>query len=336
MSPALSKHEMKQVLVTGATGFLGQTIIRKLLAHGTAVRALVRTPQKSALLSGLGAEIVVCDIRDTAIHSALTDVDTVIHCAAAIGPGSLPREVFHSINVEGTRNLVEGLIGSRTLRRFVHVSTVAVVGETDPKNPADENATCRPLDVYGETKLLGEQLVLIAARSGFPVVVARPMWIYGSSSTVTANLFRKIAQRKLPMIGRATNTMQPIAIEDTAEGLLKCALTPGVEGCVYNLAGPEILTIRSICETIADLMGTTLPNIPLPLSLATLLAAISESIFPALGMTPPLTRKKLDFFRRNNSYSIARARRELDWNPRITFRQGASQIAEKLKQTQSS
>jgi nucleoside-diphosphate-sugar epimerase len=325
------QREMKSVLVTGASGFLGDAVTRKLLSLGIRTQALGRSKQKAELLNRQGAEIVVGDIRDAGIGAITADVDTVIHCAAVIGPPSLPREIFHSINVEGTRNLVDALKDSRNLQRFVHISTVAVVGATDPRDPAHEQTPCRPRDAYGETKLLAEKIVLDAAIAGFPAVIARPMWIYGSRSLTTANLFRKIALRKLPMIGPARNTMQPVALGDAVAAVLKCAVTTGIESRIYNIAGPEILTIRSLCETIADAMGTTLPKPSVPMSAALPLARISELLFPILGLTPPLTRKKLEFFLLNNSYSIERARRELGWNPQITFEHGAREIAEELK-----
>lgn len=328
----MARREMKFVLVTGASGFLGLAVVQKLLSLGVSVRALVRSDKKWELLRRSGVSIVVGDIRDSAMHAAIADVDTVIHCAATIGSSSISHEVLHSINVEGTRNLVNAIKDSPNLHRFVHVSSVAVVGETDPRNPADEQTPCRPLDAYGEAKLLAEQIVRDAAIAGFPAVIARPMWIYGSRSPITTNLFRKIALRKLPMIGPARNTMQPVAIDDAVAGVLKCAVTDGIEGCIYNIAGPEILTIRSMCETIAQVMGTTVPRLSVPLAAAIPVARISELLFPVLGMMPPLTRNKLAFFLVNNSYSIERARRELGWNPTITFERGARQIAGELKQ----
>jgi 2-alkyl-3-oxoalkanoate reductase len=174
-------------------------------------------------------------------------------------------------------------------------------------------------------------VILDAARKGFPAVIVRPMWIYGAKSTVTANLFRKIEQRKLPMVGAGRNTMQPVAIEDVVEAVQKCALMEGIEGRIFNIAGPEVLTIRSMCEMIAEAMGTTLPKLHVPMLAALPLARFCEYLCPIVGVTPPLTRQKLEFFRINNSYSIERARRELQWNPSIKFRQGARAIAEKLK-----
>jgi|HubBroStandDraft_1064217.scaffolds.fasta_scaffold88789_1 nucleoside-diphosphate-sugar epimerase len=325
------EYEMKLVLISGASGFLGHALSTKLLSDGVAVRALVRSSQKGELLRRLGAEIVIGDVRDSSIRAATAHVDTVIHCAAAIGPPQLPREVFRSINVDGTRNLVEALKDSSYLQRYVQVSTVAVLGETNPQDPAREETLCQPIDAYGETKLQAEKIVLDATNMGFPAVIARPMWIYGSKSAVTANLFRRIALRKLPMVGPATNTMQPIAIEDAVAGIMKCAVVGGAVGRVYNIAGPEILTVRSMCEVIANAMGATLPKLHVPLSTAVLLARVSESLFPFLGIAPPLTLKKLEFFRINNSYSIERARQELDWIPQITFREGAGKVAEELK-----
>jgi nucleoside-diphosphate-sugar epimerase len=325
------QRKIKSALVTGASGFLGQALTAVLLSRGCTVRALVRSLEKAELLKRLGAEIVKGDIRDSDLNRAFLDVETVFHCAAAIGPPSLPHETFQSINVDGTRNLIETLKASPHLERFVHVSTVAVIGKIDPQNPATEDSPCFPIDVYGETKLLAERVVVDAARTGFPAVIARPMWIYGAGSPVTTNLFRKIGRRKLPIIGAAKNTMQPVAIEDAVAGVVKCPETTGIEGRIYNIAGSEILTINSICETIAGLMGTTLPKPRVPMWFALAAATACENLFPVLGIAPPLSHQKLEFFRVCNSYSIERARQELDWNPEISFQLGARKIAEQVK-----
>ncbi len=325
------ERKMKRVLVTGAAGFLGQAVTAELLERGCGVRALVRSEEKAGPLRLLGAEIAVGDIRDAAMGAALDGVDTVIHCAAAIGTTPLGREEFYSVNVEGTRNLVEAAKGSAHVERFVHISTVAVIGEIDPRRPADEESPCRPTDAYGETKLLGERVVRDAASAGFPAVIARPMWIYGAGSTVTTNLFRKIARRKLPMIGAAQNTMQPVEIGDAVRGIVRCAEAGGIEGRIYNIAGAEILTIRVMCETIARLMGTTLPGPSVPMWFATAAATGCEMIFPLLGVAAPITHEKLEFFRVCNSYSIERARQELEWSPKILFEDGARKVAELVK-----
>ena len=322
---------MKFVLVTGAGGFLGTAITRKLVSLGVGTRALVRSEQKAALFVGDGADVSICDIRSAGIKDAVARADTVIHCAAVLGPTSLPRESFDSINVGGTRNLVEVLQESHDLRRFVHISSVAVVGDTDRDNPADERMACHPIDDYGQSKLAAENIVLKMAVNGFPAVVARPMWIYGASSLVTTNLFRKIAKRKLPMIGRGLNTMQPVALNDAVDCIVKCATVPGIEGRIFNIAGSEILTVRSMCETIAKAMNTTLPTLTVPMSVALPLARFLERLLPVVGIDSPLTTKKLEFFRVNNSYSIERARTELGWMPKKTFEQGAHEIAQAMK-----
>jgi len=326
------KREMKAAFVTGASGFLGKALVCRLLSLGVSVRALVRSPEKGELLRQLGAEIAVGDIRDPAIRDFAKKIDTVFHCAATVGPPTLPLYAFYAVNVEGTKNLLEAFRNSDSLQRLVHVSTVAVVGETDPRRPAEEDAPCHPLDTYGETKLLAERVVADFATTGFPSVIARPMWIYGANSVITSNLFRKIALRKLPMDGAARNTMQPVALEDVVSGLLQCASVVGIEGRTYNIAGPEILTIRSMCGMIAEAMGTTLPKIGVPMAVALPLAVVSESMFPLLGMNPQLSREKLEYFRLSNSYSIERAQRELGWTPQTTFREGARHVANELLQ----
>ncbi|MBV9306723.1 MAG: NAD-dependent epimerase/dehydratase family protein [Acidobacteriaceae bacterium] len=216
---------------------------------------------------------------------------------------------------------------SSGIDRFVYVSTVAVLGSAVGRVPASESAECHPIDAYGESKLLSERIVLEATRSGLPAVIARPMWIYGSESVVTGNLFRRIAKRRFPLLGRGDNLMQPVALRDAVSGILKCATVADIEGRVYNIAGPEVLTIRNMCATIAAATNVRYPVLYLPMAAATLLTFSCEWMLPVLGFNPPMTRRSLLFFQVNHTYSIDRARRELNWHPAITFREGATEIA---------
>jgi nucleoside-diphosphate-sugar epimerase len=321
--PGLTAEDPESALVTGATGFLGRHLVQALLDRRVKVRALVRSPDRARGLAEQGVEIVSGDItdRDTLVP-AVRPVDTVFHCAALVRPEHLPLERYRAVNVEGTRNLLEACRAHANLRRLVHVSTVAVLGPVPPGQVYAEEVEPRPTDRYGITKLEAEGVVWEATRAGLPVVVARPEWIYGPHSGSTHKLFRRIASRRFLLVGPARNRHQPLWFGDVVDGLLKCAEVPGVEGQVFHLAGPEVLTVERQCRLVADAVGTPLPRWRVPMWLVLAALHLGEALFSTWGGRPPIRRRHVDFFRLNRAYSIKKAQAALGWQPKVAFEEG--------------
>jgi nucleoside-diphosphate-sugar epimerase len=323
-----SGRSIRTALVTGASGFIGGHLSQELCSSGIRVRALVRDPNAADWLRKSGAEVVVGDITlPGSLGAALAGADTVFHCAAFVH-GSGEGSVFESVNVLGTRHLLDACGRTPTIERVVHVSTVAVFGDISRGEVAGESRETKPKGPYGISKLGAERVV---KESGLPAVIARPMWVYGSRSPSFVKLCHLIARRRMVLIGGGRNAVQPIAVEDLVEGLILCGTDAKAAGETYNFAGPSPMTTAGLCNEIADAFRVAPPRLNLPLPLAFVAAHLGERLYPKSLGRPPFDRQKLSFFTTEHAYSIDKAREQLGWKPQTGFREGVAKVAETLR-----
>ncbi len=302
-----------RVLVTGATGFLGGSLVRRLLLAGVRVRALVRSPAKASQLAGQGVEAVLGDMGDEdAVAAAVDDVTVVFHLAGKLlEPGEPPHE-YRRTHVDGTKRLIDCSRRQPRLERFVHCSTTGVLGSTGDR-PADENAPLRPTNVYEATKAEAELAVRAACEEGFPAVVARPGLVYGPGDLHLVTFFRSVLRRQFRPIGRQTVWLHPIYIDDMTEAFLRCGVCPAAVGECFHIAGPEPVSLERLATAIAEAGGTTPPAGRIPLPAARALAAVGDALPARLRRSAPLTRSRLDFLTHSRVYCVAKAERFLDF-----------------------
>src|SRR4029077_2337859 len=183
-------------LVTGATGFTGGHLARGLLARGHSVRVLVREPDQAGDLQAAGFDVAMGDIRDqSAVTSALRNVDVVYHIAAIYRQAGVAPATYRAVNATAVGEIIEAASRSR-VKRVVHCSTVGVHGNIEHP-PANEDAPLAPGDVYQVSKVEGERIARdAAARTGVEVVIARPSGIYGPGDRRLLKLFRGVARRR--------------------------------------------------------------------------------------------------------------------------------------------
>ncbi len=312
-------------VVTGATGQLGSHIAEQLRAAGETVRALVRSPDKAEFLRGKGVEIVVGDLRDpAAVRRALAGADIVYHCAAHVSDWG-PWSAFEQA-VAGTRNLVEACHAER-VGRLLHVSTISVYGH--PRiAPGQQITEVTPLgqhfwvwDAYPRSKLLAEQCAW-----EYPnVTVVRPSWIYGPRDRITLpRIIPALRQRRVRIIGSGDNLLNIIYVSDVAAGAILAANHPAAQGQAYNLCSEGEVTQKAMIDTMTDALG--LPRIVkhIPFFLAMRSALIIEAIARLCRFKNPprVTRRAIFLIGRPTHYSIAKARSELGWAPRVKIGEG--------------
>jgi NADH dehydrogenase len=265
-----------RVLVTGASGFIGQSLVRRLLEKGHAVRALVRKPPLAAATSGL--EYVVGDLTDAAsLDRACQGMEGVVHLACATGVAD--PKIVRAVNVEGTRALLEAA-KKHGVRRFVFISTIS--------------AARRRRGPYGQTKREGEQMV---AASGLEFVTLRPSLVYGSGNV---GLFATLAAylRKLPVvpvIGNGRIELDPVHIDDVNAVTEEALTRSDVVGKTYDVLGPERVTFNDFLGLVSRSLNVKKPvfHIPGPIALmmASVLGMVSKrppvSVDNVLGMISP-------------------------------------------------
>ena len=247
------------VLVTGASGFVGRHLVERLAADGAQVRALVRPGTNPAWLEALGAQVRRGDIGDAhSVQRVAEECQVVFHLAAkteALGP--LSRHDVQVANVQGTENVVRAALRAG-VQRFVFCSSVSVYGRIVRNRLIDERTETDPDSPYGESKRLGEQLVLAAReREGLPGVVARLSTVWGPGTTSWLGLFRTIAAGHFRVIGDGANHHHIADVVDVIEGLLLCASVKGVEGRTYILAGREAVPLNTLVDIIGAEVGAT-------------------------------------------------------------------------------
>ncbi|MDP9344754.1 MAG: NAD-dependent epimerase/dehydratase family protein [Actinomycetota bacterium] len=301
------------VLVTGGTGFLGESLVRRLLAGGARVRVLVRSPMKAKPLRARGVEAVVGDVSDaTAVAAALQDVAVVYHLAGRLLAPGVPATEYHKTHVDGTRILLAACQRASRLERFVHCSTTGVLGVTGDR-PADETAPFRPTNVYEATKAEAELTVRAAWREGFPAVIARPGLVYGPGDLHLLAFFRSVLRRRFRPIGRRPIWLHPIYIDDVTEALVRCGQRAAAVGECFHIAGREPVTLAGLAEAIARAAGTRLPPGHIPLAPARALAALGDCLPANLRQSAPLTRSRLEFLTHSRVYDVTHAQRLLDF-----------------------
>jgi nucleoside-diphosphate-sugar epimerase len=312
------------VVVTGATGFLGTSLVRRLLSGGVRVRLLARSPMKAKPLTDRGAEAVVGDVTDTtAVAAAVDGASVVYHLAGRLFAPGVPAMEYYRTHVEGTKLLLARCQEESTLERFVHCSTTGVLGVTGNR-PADETAPCRPTNVYEATKAEAERAVRDGSLDGFPAVIARPGLVYGPGDLHLLPFFRAVLRRQFRPIGRRTVWLHPVYIDDMTEALVRCGERAEAVGECFHLAGREPVPLAGLAEAIARAAGTQMPRGYIPLPAAQALAVLGDRLPSNLKRSAPLTRGRLDFLTHSRIYDITKAQRVLGFAAATDLPTGAA------------
>jgi dihydroflavonol-4-reductase len=310
------------VLVTGATGFLGHTLCPYLVERGYSLRALVRPSSTRDFLRPLGVELAWGDVRDpTAVHAATQGCRAVVHAAGKFRFWG-QREDFFAANLEGTRNLLEAA-RQAGVERFVHVSTIAVIGAPRSGTTIDEQYPPAPRDDYQRSKLEGERLALhYHQEHGLPTLVLRPGAFYGPGGRYALNrLFFEDPLKGLPMqVYGGRHITFPVYIRDVAQGV-DLALRRGQPGEIYNVSGPS-LSHRAISDIVDRLLGYRIQRLEAPAWGMLALAQIWTWLSRFTGQEPyyPINLAFYVFY--DWQVSSEKAQRELGFVP-TPFEEGA-------------
>jgi nucleoside-diphosphate-sugar epimerase len=313
-----------KTLITGGTGFIGSRLAIKCLEKGYNIKIFgqinnTAEAENKELLEAKGAEIILGSVTNKDLVFEITsDVDVVFHLAAAQHEANVPDQVFRDVNVIGTKNLLDACLVSG-VRRFVHGSTIGVYGSLDGE--IDEESPCNPENIYGITKLEGENFAF-SYKDKIPLVVIRISETYGPGDRRLLKLFKLISRNTFFMIGQGLNLHQLIFIDDLVAGLLSASNSERAVGEIILLVGKEPITTNDMVETIADNLNARVLGFRAPLLPFVGLAWMMETVSKPVGIQPPLHRRRMDFFRKSFSFSSKKALELIDFIPKFSFEQG--------------
>jgi 2-alkyl-3-oxoalkanoate reductase len=312
---------MRKAFVSGANGFIGSALCRRLLAEGVSVRALCRTPAKGQALADLGAEVVGGDVQDSRlVHSYANGCDVIFHVAAAAISRSAAYQ--YNVNVQGTRNMLHAA-AKAGVQRFVQVSTVAVYGYR-VDGPIDEDHPHRPSrnDFYMQTKSLGERAVWsYAQRTGLATVAVRPAFVYGPGSGLWSRTLFEICRRyPVPLIDGGYGHAHPIYIDDLVDLLMIVATHPDAPGQAFHAAPDPAPTWREFLGYYAVMAGNG-STIRIPARALKPIGALVTQLKRRSGRPVDMSGA-LAYMTSQVTYKMARAAQVINWRPRITLEEG--------------
>ena len=306
------------ILITGASGFVGAAVVRRLLQAGHQVRALVRPTSARTNLADLPVEIVGGDLRDAgSLARAMAGVRFVFHVAADYRLWARQPQDIVRTNVEGTRALMEAALRAG-VERIVHTSSVATIAPR-PGAAADET---RPLSAdaavgaYKRSKVLAERLVEdMVRRQALPAVIVNPSTPIGPRDvrpTPTGRIIVEAAAGRMPAY--VDTGLNLVHVDDVAAGHL-LALTKGRIGERYILGGQDV-PLGSMLREIARQTGRAPPRLRLPRRLIFPIAYAAEAAAYVTGREPFVTTTGLRLAKDRMFFTSAKAERELDYRAR--------------------
>src|SRR4051794_17620105 len=309
-----------RAFVTGATGFIGGHVARKLAERGDQVVALVRSPEKAGDLQALGAELVEGDLSsEEAIKRGVQGADAVFHIGAIykVGIKKSQAEELWDANVRGVERVLDAAHDAG-VKRIVYTSTVNVFGNTDGE-VVDESYRRDESDgflsVYDETKYRAHLVAEDRIAKGYPIVMVQPGGVYGPDDhSEVGNMIDQAARGKLPAKMFPETGFMLVHVEDVADGIL-LAYDKGRIGESYVLAG-EQTRMGDIVDRAAKVGGRKPPRMTMPNGLMKMSAPLGPIIGPAMGFPPNL--RELISASAGVTYWAKddKARRELGFNPR--------------------
>lgn len=314
---------MTTALVTGGTGFVGSHLVETLLEKGISVRCLVRSKKNLRWLEFLAArvEIFEGDFQDeTSLGRAVTGADLIFHSAGLIKSAN-PKN-FYAVNTEGTRALIRACQG-KPISRWVLISSMAAAGPAQNGRSLTEETPPSPINHYGKSKRLGEELAL---SSGLPVCVIRPSAIYGPRDKGVYEFFKMVKWGVVPQIGKARRLFSLVHVMDVVRAAILASEKKEAVGKIYFVSDGETHTLLEVCVEIEKALGHRAREIRIPEAVVWALAFAEECLSRLLGIDLPLNRDRLRMLLAENWVcSIERMKSDLGFSPAYSVARGVSE-----------
>jgi len=309
------------ILVTGATGHIGNVLIRQLLQKGEKVRALIWKGEDTTPIHDLQVERIEGDVLDMAsLKNAFSGIDTVYHLAGIISimPGLNP--FVWDVNVQGTRNVLQ-TAQQEGVRRLVYTSSIHAIARAPHGTQINESLPFdadNPYGAYDRSKAEASLEVQKACRDGLDAVIICPTGVIGPYDfrrSEMGNVILEAAQRKATLY--VDGAYDFVDVRDVADGLIK-ASEKGRSGESYILSGQRI-SVRYLLETVREVTGYAFPKFKIPFNLAEITARFTPAYYRWRKTKPKFTPYSLEVLQSNSDISHEKASRELGYAPRALY-----------------
>lgn len=316
---------MSSLLITGGAGFIGQALAERLRAGGDEVVGLdMQTDKGRGIVAG---DITVAE----GWAGAFAGCETVVHTAAAV-TNTATRDFGWRVNVLGTKHVIDAAVAAGA-KRFVHLSSVRAFGDLDFPDGVTEEHPVRPEDsVYVNTKIASEQVALQAHAAGrIEVTVVRPGDVYGPGSRPwTVLIVEAIRSNRFLLPAMGKGIFSPVYIDNLIDGVELASTKPEAVGQVLTISDGVGVTTSDFFGHYCRMLGRKGPrSLPTPAALA--LVSVPEAAAAVSGNPTEISRESMRYLARSGTYSIAKARELLGYEPRVDLAEGMRRTEDWLR-----
>ncbi|MGA0198234.1 MAG: NAD-dependent epimerase/dehydratase family protein [Prochlorotrichaceae cyanobacterium] len=315
-----------KVLVTGATGFLGQKLVCRLTQMGYEIKAIGRNKTVGQQLKSQQVNFVQADLRDTeAMIAACKNQDYVFHCGALSSPWGKYKD-FYETNVIGSKNIIQGC-QSHGVQRLIYVSSPSVYFDFCDRFNIKENMPLpSPVNAYAKSKQLAEQEMNQAYQQGLPVISIRPRGIFGPGDTaILPRLIRSSNKTGIPLIHQGKSLIDITYVDNVVEALLLCQTAPDdLLGHTFNITNGEPIYVIDLLEKLFSKLNYPFRLKPIPYGTAYALASMMEIMSQTIlfWQEPILTRYTVGLLAFSQTLDITAATQKLEYKPHISIEKG--------------
>jgi len=291
------------VLVTGATGFTGINLTKKLVAAGLKVSAVARPSSNLTPLEGLPITWFRGEVFDEeTMRQALQGQHYVFHVAAAFREAKSTEQDYWNVHVRSTQIIANEVIKNPDFKRFVHISTFGVHGHI-ANPPATEEYPYGPGDI-------------------------RPAAIYGPGDRRLLKLFKMATRPYFPLLGKGKCMYHLVHVDDLTNTFLVAATHPAAKGETFVCGGDEAIPVADIAQIIAEHFQVKTKIIRLPIGPFFLVADLCELICKPLHIEPPIYRRRVAFYSKDRHFDVSKMRNVLGYKPHYSNRDGLIETAD--------
>ena len=312
-----------KVLVTGATGFIGRSLVSRLAEEGHEITVFVRSTSNTAGLPG-GVVVKEGDLFDMqSIKDATTNQDTIIHLAAYFDFYPSDKDLLYKVNVEGTHNVLTASADAG-VRRFIYCSTTETIGPVRYP-PGDEETELRPQFDYSRSKIQAEEIVRqISKERGFDHIILRPTGIMGEGDFYTAyETIQAVNDGQIPVIpGDGEKTIMYTYIEDVINGFIEALTSKSALNNTIILSPDEPMTYNELFQYLGDVLGVKPPKRRIPTSLAKIGIGLLSPIKNRGRTTFLWHMQTVQSIDEHRWFKNDKAKRLLGWAPKFTMQEG--------------
>jgi nucleoside-diphosphate-sugar epimerase len=325
-----------KIFLTGGTGFIGMSLLKKLLSKKYTVVALVRNSENAEILKMLGAEPVIGDIsQPKTFQEKLKNCDVVIHLAAIRANWGDSNE-FIRINSLAIKNL---FVSNSKIKHVIVTSSVYAMG-TLKELPANELHVLNAKDIYGKTKIMAENITKkSSSTTNIPYTIIRPAIVYGPNDNEMAFMSKFVTltrKKKLPKIGSGNNLLHLVHIDDLVNGYLN-AVESKANNQTYILASKNPISFNELLKMVKKELKSDFKPIRIPKFIIYPIAYFITSIFKIgfvispkfFANEPPITPLKISTLFENWHYDISKAENELKYKPIVDYKNGVRDVVVK-------